>query len=39
MSGFYFPETLTIWFGKRNPNQGHYWNFCRTREKATWWKK
>jgi len=36
---FYFPKTLTIWFGKRNPNQRYYWNFCRAREKATEWKK
>jgi len=39
VSGFYFLETLTIWFGKRNPDQGYYWNFCRARENAAGWEK
>jgi len=23
----YFPESLTIWFGKWNSDQGYFWNF------------
>jgi len=34
-----FSEILTIWFGKRNPDKGYYWNFCGAREKAAGWKK
>ena len=34
-----FSRTLTIRFGKHNPDQGYFWNFYRAREKGAGWEK
>jgi hypothetical protein len=36
---FVFRISLTIWSRLYNPDQGHFWKFCRACEKAARWEK